>query len=858
MRTHAASESLSPAAQRLAAGLEALRKELEAPPGPAGPAPGFDLRHAELVDAYFQDRFHEVLERGRPGFALVAVGGYGRAELSLHSDIDILIVVDRKLPAQALDLAQPLFLPLWDLGYQLGHGFRTIRDCVDLAESDFQVLASLLDMRLLAGSQAVFDKLSARIGDSVLKKRGKMFLEWLDERQKERHARFGDASGQLEPQLKEGQGGLRDWHAAHWLTRVWRKEPVRDLAEVLGLPAEERLRFQEGLALLCATRNQLHRLSGRKNDRLHLDLQHPIALALGFRDAEGVFAVEAFLGQLNRAMAEIKVFCRFFWDEYHGGGGAELPEPRAEDPSSLLELFLAAGRKGLPLGPEVRRQAAHRRESLRELTGSPGLLDFFTDCFRTGRAYDILVPMLETGLLGVLLPEFEAVRDRVQFDGYHTHPVGRHTLEAVRELEDLARKPEGLPGGIWKESGEPLPLFMAVLFHDLGKAEDIERHSERGAALLEEVLGSWGADKALIQEAAFLVERHLLLVEITQHRDLNDESVVVDAASIIQTVPRLNLLYLMTYADSRATGPRAWSDWTSQLLAEGYRKIRHLLEQRSLAEPQSARTILRTRDRVRTLAREHFSPERIETALEQMTPRYTLSQEPEAIVRHMRLMTEFQRLLDEEIPRLTGGRQPLGVTAMESNRRKGGFWDLTFIALDQPGLLSTFAGVLALHGVNILAADLHVWRNDRVLAMFTVMEPPDPLYAEETWSRIRSSVKYAITGKLSLEYRLAARRASPLAGAKPGGLGAQVRLDNDATDFYTLIEVQAWDRVGLLYDIVHTLHDLALTVHVAKIATPGQRVLDVFYIRDAYGQKVIDPQQIEEVRQALTHRLDQA
>jgi len=613
---------------------------------------------------------------------------------------------------------------------------------------------------------------------------------------------------------------------------------------------------------ILAVRDQLHFLNGRKNDKLHLDHQPIIAGRLGYLGNRGVLPVEEFLGDLQAAMAEIKVCCREFWLEHAQETGSgdqcrETPQAVAATPEVFLRLLVQAAVEGRSISRAERLLAREMRSAVRQrLAGTPVVLEFFKDLFATGISYRILLAILETGLLESVLPEFESIRDRVQFDGFHTYPVGRHTIEAVRQLEKMNSRNNGLAFKLWSGQEDKLPIYLAILFHVVGKARDIASHPEHGAVLAREVLLSWGAPMELVEEVCFLVARHLLLIQTALQRDLTDESIIFDVAAVCGRTSRLDALYLLTFADARATGTRAWSNWTAQLLRELYGKTRRVLEQKTLAAPQSAQKILDTRERVRSLARDKFQPDYVEKALEQMPARYILRQKPAAIVAHLELLQGLARLIEEERPRLSAGREPMGLTNLVARKRRGSVWDLIFGYMHRPGLFASIAGVLALHEVNIVSADKHVWRDGRSIAVFKVLDPPDPLYAEETWSKVRIAVRSAATGKLSLDYRLAERRRSLLAERRPPSMESQVTVDNESSDFYTIIEVRSWDRVGLLYEITHTFFNLHLSVSTAKIATPGARVLDVFYVRDALGQKIIDLQQVEEIRRALLHRLD--
>ena len=321
---------------------------------------------------------------------------------------------------------------------------------------------------------------------------------------------------------------------------------------------------------------------------------------------------------------------------------------------------------------------------------------------------------------------------------------------------------------------------------------------------------------------------------------------------------RLRMLYLLSYADARATGPKAWNDWTARLVAELYDKVLHMLEEGSLVGARAARTIMKTRDNVRKLASrmewDIEAPE-VEHWLGHMPPQYTLRVAAGDIVRHIRLAHDLKYALAEEVRRLGEERAGRGLVVLESwEQPDSDIWALAVAAKQQTGLFCAIAGVLSLHDLNIYSSDAFIWADGTAVALFQVSAPPDPLYAEEFWTRIRGSLKYTMTGKLSLDYRLAEKRSSMLSDSTPGG-EIQVNVDNGITDFYTVVEVLAWDRPGLLYEIASCLNMLHIEVHMAKAATLGDQVADYFYVRDEYGQKVEEDVQIHELRHALLHRL---
>jgi len=867
----------SQAARALRAGREALAAQI--PSGGAGRR--FTLELSALVDAYFQARVAEVWPRGAApgpggGLALVAVGGYGRSELCLHSDIDILVLCRGRIPPQALDMAQALFYPLWDLGLDLGHGFRSLKDCVALARGDFEVMASLLDARLVAGDADLLAGLCITLAAKAYGPRARAFTDWLAAQNAERLTRHGDSSTLLEPDLKQGAGGLRDIHQVLWLGRVHHGAGTLDALLRAGRLTEAQAHFlADAQRLLLRVRNLLHHASGRRNDRLHLALQPRVAAALGYEDGPDSLAVERFLGRLHRDMAGIKALHGAFLAGLPGAGGGQGAQPaRAlgpgvaarqgqlyfdvpggypREPQVLADIFVHSARAGLPLSWEARGFVSGHLYLVRErLRDAPGATQGLLDVLVSGRAAQALGQMLETGYLGALLPEFGRVQDLVQFDTYHIYPVGQHTLRAIELLEGPMEGPGRAFAALRDELSEPrrLALMLGALLHDIGKGLG-GGHSHKGRAIATALLERWGLEPELVADVAVLVGEHLTLHETATRRDLGDEAVVAACAGVVGDEARLRMLMLLSFADAAATGPGVWKQWTASLLWELYAKILHILRGGRLASADAVRALRDTREAVRARAAGAFAPQAVEELLELMPQRYLLTATPEAVVRHMGLVRRLRGMVAEAERVRPGGRGGTGVVAVEASElADSGCWEVAIAGMDTPGLFATLAGVLALHGVNIVSAQCFAWRDATVVDVFIVSDPPEFLTPDDLWSRVGASVRGAMSGRLDLDWRIREKRNAPTA-AKSLEIEPEVAIHNAASDFHTVIEITAADRLGLLYDVGTALHGLGLSVSIAKIATYGDRVADVFYVRETAGGKAEGHERLRGIEAAL-------
>jgi len=833
-------------------------------------------RHTEMVDQYFRTSLEESrsgrrLFSGKVPFALVAVGGYGRKELAVHSDVDILILFGHRIPDLARGLTEEILYPLWDLGLDLGYGTRTIKDCLRLSKDDFEVLTSLLDARFLCGDSPLFLDLMAGIQGKVVSKKKEAFARGLEDLHQIRMERNGDASVILEPDLKEGVGGLRDYHHILWVAKAYFElMSPRDLETTGKLSHNEYMELGRHLAFIWMVRNHLHQLSNRKNDCLHFEYQEKTAPRLGYRDQGGLLAVEQFMGDLHAAMASVKALNRAFvrahlprerglWkrvesvevaEGFHvrqGEIGFDSATGILRDPLLLMALFVQSSHTGCPLSMEARRLVTEFLPLVDDdFRRSPEAVSGFRQIVNGEHAFDVLNQMHEVGFLSAFIPEFGDIANRVQFDAYHTFPVGRHSLETLRRLKGIRGEKDLFLLDILLELPDVEPLLLAGLFHDIGKTG--EDHSVRGVEIARRILERFQYPKRDVEEVLFLVRHHLLLVETATRRDLADEKSVVHCARLIGSHERLRMLYLLTWADSMATGPRAWSDWIANLVQELFFKVLHILAKGELATVDASEKARQNMDEVRrfmALGKNGLDPE---PYFEVMSPRYLLNTVPRDMIRHIEMVHQLKD------PSEGGEPYPFLLEARENEG--DGCAEVTFLATDRPGLFSDMAGVLALNSLNVLSADIYTWRDGTAVDIFKVTRPLDAIHPEAVWERVREDLKRTFEGKLSLPYRLGQKRSSPfLSTPEKPSRPPEVVIDNASSDFFTVIEVFADDRVGLLYLITKTLFDLRLDIRIAKIATKGDQIADVFYVRDLEGQKIEDEVHLREIGGALRYEL---
>jgi [protein-PII] uridylyltransferase len=838
----------------------------------------FQEIYSEIIDQYFRSSIQKShsgkdLFNNKIPFAFIAVGGYGRKELCLYSDIDIFILFNKKISIDGKSLTEEIFYPLWDLGLELGYGVRTINDCLTLAHDDFEVMTSLMDARFLCGDSLLYLNLVENLRKKVIDKKQATFIKWLEGINKIRINTYGVASHLLEPNLKEGIGGLRDYHHILWTAKCFHhvRDP-KELEHIGKLSSKEYHELQKMVKFILFVRNHLHQISGRKNDRLNFEYQEEIARRLGYKNIKKIPAVELFLGKLHSYMESIKNLNRSFLLDhapkshstkkglhprdiskglhiFHDELGFNSPKEIIADPYILIDIFKQSSGSGYSLSMDAKKLVKGSLYLVdNHYRSSKKVVQTFLDIINGQNTIIALDQMCETGFLDAFIPEFGEIRDRVQFDAYHIFPVGRHVLQTVYYLKNISKEKDMLLMDTFSDLNDRESLILAGLFHDIGKNE--KGHAHRGAKITKRILERFGYPLKSTEEILFLIENHLLLVETATRRDLNDEKVIIQCARKIGTINRLKALYLLTWADSNATGPRAWNEWIANLVQEIFFKILHILEMGELATPDSSQKIIKIKKKIRHFTAERISKNGFERLFDVMSTRYKLNTDVEDIVHHLEM---FEELKGE----IKNNQSTAFILDVRENKQ-GGFWEVSFLAKDRPGLFSDITGVMALNNINILSSNIYTWADGTAVDIFSVTGPLDSINPDETWRKIKVDLKNTFNGKLALSYRLS-QKAIPsiISGRGRPALPPDVVIDNKSSDFFTVVEVFASDRIGLLYLITRTLFDLRLDIRIAKTAVKGDQIADVFYVRDLEGQKVEDEEQVKEIKRALIHQLSQ-
>lgn len=818
-------------------------------------------RHAALVDAFIAEQFDRARTAGEiPGqVAMVALGGYGRSELYPYSDIDLLLLHDQRAGSALQAAARALLYPLWDAGCEVGHSVRTVAEAARFAREDFPFQVALLDARLVVGAAPLLEELRQRYTTTILQGRRQQFVRAMQDWRAQRRNRYGSHSFLLEPHIKEGTGGLRDIQAMRWVARGVFSLPDLEAVQGSGLLADaDRQAFEQARAMLTRIRYGLHRLCGRKSDHLVLDYQEDLAAALGYRDQDGQRGVERFMREVYTHLQTVAVVTDLFFEhvlEILGmtgpaagerrleraiavrGGTVRLtaPEELGQRSYLLMRLFLQAGRTGLPLHHRTRQAVtAHLHlvdDGFRE---SRRVARIFSELLTTSREiFPVLEAMLATGLLTRYLPEFAAVESLAQHDLYHLYTVDRHQLQTVAELAALRQEMAEL----FAEAGETEVLHLAALLHDIGKGRRTD-HSQLGAELAMAIGRRLQLSAADCDLLAFLVRHHLYLPENGLRRDCTDREFIRQAAAVVGDLRRLTLLYLLTIADSRATGPSAWSNWKAGLVAELYLGVKTYLAAGGAAtgddhgESEGVRWL---REQVATLLAGGQTA--IDPAV--LPADYLLGFSPREVVRHLAIHRE------------QAGRLRQQVLLFAEPGEQG--WHLLIMGDDRPGLLAKFCGVLALHGLRVRSARIFTWPDGTVVDSLEVVPAALREFDEMDWGRVERDLNLAINYRLDVGFRLLEQRQPrPWGPARPVQQAQRrVVLDNQTSGRFTIVEVHAGDSPEILYQLAQTLADFDLTIHQARIATEVEQLIDVFYVRTATGGQLTDPEAMAALQSAL-------
>ncbi len=843
-------------------------------------AEGLALFQDELIRVVYDYTVAHVYRATNPSdaerMAIIATGGYGRGLLAPFSDVDLLFVLPYKQTPWGESVVEYMLYLLWDLGLKVGHATRTIEQCLKLSRADITIRTALLDARLILGDEPLFYDLMQRFGREVVQGTAREFVEAKLAERDTRHQRAGESRYRVEPNIKEGKGGLRDLHTLHWLAKyLYGSGPSTGAVEAAIFSAEEYLTYRKCEDFLWTIRCHLHSLCGRAEERLTFDVQPSMAERLGYVERSGLRAVERFMkhyflvakdvGDLTTILCsalEIEQhkatpgFTQFFnplsWrtrrhirttsDFRVDNGRLNVADADAfkRDPVNLIRFFAQAERTNAFFHPEAVRLL---RRSLRlvddRLRNDPEANRIFLDILCSEvNPEATLRRMNEAGVLGRFVPDFGRVVSMMQFNMYHHYTVDEHLIRTIGVLSDIehgvAAEPHPLATKIFSTIQNRRALYVAAFLHIAkGRPED---HSIEGAHIARRLCPRLGLTAAETETVAWLIEQHLTMSSFAFCRDIADPKTIRDFANIVQSPERLKLLLVLTVSDIRAVGPGAWNGWKGQLLRALYYE----------AEPLVAggHTQLGSRDRVASAqaafrsAVADWPTQDVDRYIERHYPDYWLKTETRKAVEHAKLI----HTAEKSGQKLASDFTTDAFTAIT---------ELSLFAPNHPRLLALFAGACAAAGANISGAHISTTRDGFALDTFLLareFERDDDELRRAR--RIADTIERLLKGEIRLGALMAKRRE------RRGRLDAfkvapEVLIDNALSHQFTVIEVAGLDRTGLLYELTSALSDLNLDITSAHITTFGEKAVDVFYVTDLTNKKITSPQRQKAIRERL-------
>jgi [protein-PII] uridylyltransferase len=806
---------------------------------------------------------------------LIALGGYGRGELNPRSDIDLMFLYSGQDKTFAETLSERMLYLLWDLSLEVGYSVRTVADCLEMADKDITARTALIDSRFLFGSEVLYDEYEKQVVNQVLSRNSQAFIRQKLEENQLRLKKYGSSVYNLEPNIKEGEGGLRDLHTALWVAQV--KFKVRGFKALMGkgvLTEPDVQEFEAAYDYLWRIRNQLHYLSERKNEQLHFDQQEKIAHFLGYADNKKAPAVEQFMQDyyfhatrvehmssslinlaVNREDTSFRLIGYLGKRNLEDGFyilRQELGQSSSgnfeEQPELMMRAFLMSLRHGVPLSIPLKTMIRDNLFRINDKFRRNRAVnqDFFEILRSESGVADVLRDMHHLQFLNHFIPEFARIFCKVQHDAYHIYTVDIHSIFAVGEVAKLwsgeyaEKKPLLTRTALDIEKREL--LLLAVLFHDIGKGEG-KNHSEKGAVLVRTISRRMGLNKEDSQRLEFLVRHHLDMAHISQRRDLHDDKLIDQFAKTMEMTENLKMLFLLTFADLKAVGPDVWSEWKGFLLQELFQKTYDVMERGNFHADMRSERVRNRKRKVYDNLKEDFETKRIKAMLQAMGNRYLLSHRSAEISEHLKI--QFSR-----------NSSPLALHL--EHRYEEEYTQVIISTLDIPGLFSKIAGVMAANGINILGAQIYTHNDGEALDLLQVRGPAGGVLDDQKkWLKVEADLTAVVEGRRRVgDLVVKSKRPSfVIEKAKPK-YPSRVEVDNEVSQEYSVIDIYTDDKVGLLYQITKAIKDLGLFIGVSKISTKVDQVADTFYVQDIFGQKVMQPDKIDELKQAILKAVD--
>ena len=809
--------------------------------------------------------------------SIISVGGYGRREMAPFSDVDLLFLTPYKMAPWSENVIETVLYLLWDLKLKVGHSSRSIKDCLRLGSEDYTIRTAMLEHRFVCGDINLASQLNDKLWKNLFSGTAKDFISAKLKERENRHEKHGQRY-MVEPNVKEGKGGLRDLQSLYWIAKyVYQTQNISDLVDLNVFRSDEYLQFEQAEEFLWAVRCQMHHLADRAIEQLSFDLQVEVASAMGYHDSRDQRAVEIFMQDYFRHATRVGDLTRIFLTSLEAVHAKDEPllerifkrKPKIDNdyivihnrlaiksekefltnPINLLKLFSEALRTGLLIHPNAMRLVSANLAMVNnEFRASTEAQQIFLELLlKHGNPERALRRMNELGFLAKFIPEFEPIVAMMQFNMYHSYTVDEHTIQCLKTLAQIEKSElvEELPiaSSILKDGVNRKVIYIALLLHDIGKGRS-DDHSILGAKIAKQVSPRLGLNKQETETVEWLVRYHLLMSDMAQKRDISDPRTVRDFAKAVQSVKRLNLLTVLTVCDVRSVGPDTWNNWKATLIRQLYAETKAILEQGAEALNRENRMTEAKKALREKLSEWDNKDIKIETG--RHYPPYWQGFQVDAQFAFAKLLKNLGA--DEIKIELTPD------TDRDATR-------ICFALSDHPGIFSRLAGALALVGANVVDARSYTSKDGFATAAFWIQDGDGSPYNQARFSRLRRMIEKTLSGEVITREAIKERDKFKKR-EKAFKVPTSITFDNEGSEIYTIIEVDTRDRPGLLFDLTRTLANMNVYIASAVIATYGEQVVDSFYVKDMFGLKFHSESKQKKLeqnlRQAITLGVERA
>ena len=809
--------------------------------------------------------------------SIISVGGYGRREMAPFSDVDLLFLTPYKMTPWSENVIETVLYLLWDLKLKVGHSSRSIKDCLRLGSEDYTIRTAMLEHRFVCGDINLASQLNDKLWKNLFSGTAKDFISAKLKERENRHEKHGQRY-MVEPNVKEGKGGLRDLQSLYWIAKyVYQTQNISDLVDLNVFRSDEYLQFEQAEEFLWAVRCQMHHLADRAIEQLSFDLQVEVASAMGYHDSRDQRAVEIFMQDYFRHATRVGDLTRIFLTSLEAVHAKDEPllerifkrKPKIDNdyivihnrlaiksekefltnPINLLKLFSEALRTGLLIHPNAMRLVSANLAMVNnEFRASTEAQQIFLELLlKHGNPERALRRMNELGFLAKFIPEFEPIVAMMQFNMYHSYTVDEHTIQCLKTLAQIEKSElvEELPiaSSILKDGVNRKVIYIALLLHDIGKGRS-DDHSILGAKIAKQVSPRLGLNKQETETVEWLVRYHLLMSDMAQKRDISDPRTVRDFAKAVQSVKRLNLLTVLTVCDVRSVGPDIWNNWKATLIRQLYAETKAILEQGAEALNRENRMTEAKKALREKLSEWDNKDIKIETG--RHYPPYWQGFQVDAQFAFAKLLRNLRA--DEIKIELTPD------TDRDATR-------ICFALSDHPGIFSRLAGALALVGANVVDARSYTSKDGFATAAFWIQDGDGSPYNQARFSRLRRMIEKTLSGEVITREAIKERDKFKKR-EKAFKVPTSITFDNEGSEIYTIIEVDTRDRPGLLFDLTRTLANMNVYIASAVIATYGEQVVDSFYVKDMFGLKFHSESKQKKLeqnlRQAITLGVERA